>query len=95
MVRNGKDYFTKSLVWNIIDLLPTSMILAVVIVKMKVRYEKFEAHSFIQTVHSIASLMMWIRTFYFFRLFETTSKDYHAIMSIFRLLDQNDFRFIK
>jgi hypothetical protein len=47
MVKNGKDYFTKSLVWNIIDLLPTTMILAVVIVKMKVRYEKFEAHSFI------------------------------------------------
>jgi uncharacterized membrane protein (GlpM family) len=80
MVTNGKDYFTKSLLWNIIAVLPTFMIVAVVIVKMKVRYEKFEAHSFIQTVHSIASLMMWIRTFYFFRLFESTSKNYHAIL---------------
>ena len=47
MVKNGKDYFTKSLVWNIIDLVPTTMIIAVVIIKMKVRYENFEPHSFI------------------------------------------------
>lgn len=47
MVRNGKDYFTKSLVWNIIDVFPTTMIIAVVIIKMKVRYEKFEPYSFI------------------------------------------------
>ncbi len=38
MLRNGKDYFTKSSVWNIIDLLPTTMIIAVVIVNLKVRY---------------------------------------------------------
>ena len=87
MVRNGKDYFTKSLVWNIIDLLPTTMIIAVVIVKLKVRYYNFEPHSFIQTIHSIASLMMWIRTFYFFRLFETTSKAILLASLIFRLFD--------
>lgn len=95
MVKNGKDYFTKSLVWNIIDLLPTTMIIAVVIVKLKVRYENFEPHSFIQTIHSVASLMMWIRTFYFFRLFETTSKLFYWSSLVFRLPDQNDSWFIK
>jgi len=95
IIRDGKDYFTKYLMWNMVDLITQAMIIAIVIVKMKVRYEKFEPHSFILTIHSITSLMMWIKTFYFLRLFETTSKFFHLINSCFRLSDQNDFLFIK
>ena len=45
--RIGKDYFTKSLLWNIIDVMPTVMIIAVVIVKMRSRWQSFEPSSFI------------------------------------------------
>jgi hypothetical protein len=79
MIRDGKDYFTKYLMWNFVDLMTQAMMIAVLIVKMKVRYEKFEPHSFILTIHSITSLMMWIKIFYFLRLFETTSKNPYII----------------
>jgi hypothetical protein len=74
IIKDGKDYFNKYLMWNIVDFITQAMIIAVIIVKMKVRYEKFEPHPFIFTIHSITSLMMWIKIFYFLRLFETTSK---------------------
>lgn len=95
IIRDGKDYFTKYLMWNIVDFITQAMIIAVIIVKMKVRYEKFEPHPFIFTIHSITSLMMWIKIFYFLRLFETTSKVFYIINLYFRLFDQDDFRFIK
>ena len=95
IIKDGKDYFTKYLMWNFVDLITQAMIIAIVIVKMKVRYEKFEPHAFILTIHSITSLMMWIKTFYFLRLFDTTSKNFYLINLYFRLSNQDDFWFIK
>lgn len=74
MIMNGKSYFFKASLWNLIDISPTAMIIAVVIVKLRVRYYSYEPPAFMQTVHSIACLLIWVRSFYFLRLFKTTSK---------------------
>ena len=73
MIRVGKNYFTKSLLWNLTHLLPTSTIIAIVIVKMTSRWYSYEPYAFIHTVHSFTSLLLWVRIFYFLRIFESTS----------------------
>ena len=82
-------YFSKSLIWNLLDICPTVMIIAVVTTRL---IEGRDASMFINTVHALASLLMWFKYFYFLRLFESTSIYFSILLMLFRLPNKNNQR---
>ncbi|CDW75557.1 wd-40 repeat protein [Stylonychia lemnae] len=67
----GIDYLSS--VWNYSDILPPILIIVVVSLKLNTYYnEDYEPNNFIYTVHSVATLLMWIKLLYFLRIFRST-----------------------
>ena len=80
----GKSYFGWGFVWNAIDILPPIFIIAVVTQRLRQDYEWDELMKpgFIDTVHSVTCLLMWLKFLYFLRLFDSTS---HLVRVIFNM----------
>ena len=72
--QNKLDYLTDSLLWNVLDLLPVFLIMAVVSSNLRQHYDPENYHevNFIATIHAVASVLMWLKFMYFLRLFEAT-----------------------
>lgn len=69
LVSNGINYF-KSF-WNYSDILPPILIITVVIVHF---IKKDEPPVVLQSVHSVACLLIWTKFLYFLRIFRETGK---------------------
>ncbi|CDW84531.1 wd-40 repeat protein [Stylonychia lemnae] len=64
-------------VWNYTDILPPIFIITVVSLHLIVYYkskddESYDPNNFIETIHSIACLLMWAKFLYFLRIFYST-----------------------
>jgi hypothetical protein len=81
----GKSYFGWGFVWNAIDLFPPIFIIAVVTQRLRQDYEFDELMKpgFIDTVHAVTCLLMWLKFLYFLRLFESTSHLVRVILNMF------------
>ncbi|TNV87014.1 hypothetical protein FGO68_gene4579 [Halteria grandinella] len=71
-LRNGgTDYIVKNGLWNLLDIVPS--VLCITVVSIKTFQKESEPANFINTIHSIASLSLWVRFLYFLRIFDSTS----------------------
>jgi hypothetical protein len=67
----GIDYLSS--VWNYSDLLPPILIIIVVSLKLNTYYNNdFQPDNIIYTIHSLATLLMWMKLLYFLRIFRST-----------------------
>lgn len=84
LIQNKLDYFTDSLIWNILDIIPSVLIITVVSARLRQRYgtETYEDSSFLDTVHAIASILMWLKFLYFLRLFDATGYLIRIVISM-------------
>jgi len=64
-------------IWNYTDILPPIFIITVVSLHLIVYYkskddDSYDPNNFIETIHSVACLLMWAKFLYFLRIFYTT-----------------------
>jgi len=85
LIMTKTGYFGWGFIWNAIDILPPCFIIAVVTQRLRQDYEWDELMKpgFIDTVHAVTCLLMWLKFLYFLRLFESTS---HLVRVIFNML---------
>ena len=62
--------------WNFFDVLLPTFILVIISYHLKeMQEEKYKRPDFIHTVHILASYLVWLKLFYFLRIFQSTGKD--------------------
>lgn len=78
------NYFGWGFFWNAIDVFPPIFIIAVVTARLRQDYEFDELMKpgFIDTVHAVTCILMWLKLLYFLRLFDSTS---HLVRVIFNM----------
>ncbi len=72
--------------WNYFDVIPVLLVIVVVSTKLSVFYSEdftFSPHNFLYTIHSLASLTMWLKLLYFLRLFEQTGYLIRTLLGVF------------
>ena len=76
------DYFIT--IWNYLDILSPVLVIIVVSFDLKVLSDvTYQKPSIIVTFHSIASLLMWLKFFYFLRIFRHTGNpSLHLLISL-------------
>ncbi len=80
----SKDYFRDY--WNYIDVFPIFLVITVVSLKLRIFFDYndiYEDNTFIYTIHSLASLGMWLKLIFFLRLFESTGHLISTLLSVF------------
>lgn len=79
------NYFGWGFFWNAIDVFPPIFIIAVVTARLRQDYEFDELMKpgFIDTVHAVTCILMWLKLLYFLRLFDSTS---HLVRVIFNMV---------
>jgi hypothetical protein len=84
LIMTKSSYFGWDFIWNAIDILPPVFIIALVTQRLRQDYEWDELMKpgFIDTVHAVTCLLMWLKFLYFLRLFESTS---HLVRVIFNM----------
>ena len=71
IILSGLDYFKS--IWNYSDILPPLLIIVIVSLKINLFYNaEFVPTTFVVTIHSLASLLMWAKLLYFLRIFKST-----------------------
>ena len=85
MSLTGKSYFGWGLVWNLIDFLPPVFIIAVVTQRLRQdqEFDELTVPGFIDTVHAVTCLLMWLKFLYFLRLFDSTSHIVRVMFNMF------------
>lgn len=80
--------------WNLLDIIPMCLIIVVVTTNLVERYSEEEPRisSFINSVHSLASLLLWLKSLYFLRIFDATSYLIRIIIGTF--YDMKEFLLI-
>jgi hypothetical protein len=84
LIMTKTSYFGWGFIWNAIDILPPIFIIAVVTQRLRQDYEWDELMTpgFIDTVHAVTCILMWLKFLYFLRLFECTQ---HLVRVIFNM----------
>ncbi len=88
-----KEYFTDF--WNYFDISPVLLVTVVVSTKLSVYYQydiDYSYNNFLYTIHSLASLTMWLKLLFFLRLFESTGHFIRTLIGVF--YDMRVFLFI-
>lgn len=80
MKQLGWAYFTQSKFWNFVDILPSVLAIIVVVFRTFLPFGSFAVMS---SVHSLASLLLWIKVLYFMRIFKATGFYIQIIMGSF------------
>eukprot|EP00347_Sterkiella_histriomuscorum_P006211 403353636 len=82
VINNGVEYFFS--VWNYIDVLPIILIIIVISSHLSQQYneDNNEPYNFLITIHSVASLLMWLKLLYFLRLFQSTGYLVRTIIAV-------------
>lgn len=87
----GFDYLKS--VWNYSDLLPPLLIIVIVSLKLNIFYNKeYEPTNFLYTIHSVATLLMWVKLLYFLRIFKSTGYLVRTLTDV--IYDMKVFLFI-
>lgn len=73
LYQQRKEYFYS--VWNFFDLLvPIFNIVIISYHLCEMRDDTYKKPSFITTIHVLSSYLMWLKLFYFLRIFKSTGK---------------------
>jgi hypothetical protein len=78
------SYFGWGFFWNAIDVFPPIFIIGLVTARLRQDYEFDELMrpGFIDTVHAVTCILMWLKLLYFLRLFEGTN---HLVRVLFNV----------
>jgi len=78
---NPREYFlTRRFVWNFLDLSSSSLAIAVGIIILG----NFKAGSFVLIMAAFACFLLWIKLFYYMRIFKPTSSFIRMIIEMFK-----------
>ena len=84
LYQQRKEYFYS--VWNFFDLIVPIFNIVIISYHLKeMGDDKYKKPSFITTIHVLSSYLMWLKLFYFLRIFKSTGK--HTVFIPYRLPD--------
>ena len=87
----GLEYFKS--VWNYSDLLPPILIIITLSLKLNTFYnENYEPNNIVYTIHSVATLLIWVKLLYFLRIFRSTGYLVRTLTDV--IYDMKVFLFI-